>query len=319
MDCSFLICIVVGCDLVSFDSFAMVSTLDTCQSHRITIKAKSRQSISVIISTMRHVSLAMFKVFIVCVLFSQLIFDIHGQDVINGDCLDYPAFEYFRYSPSLGYDPLKGVDGPQCAQLCSESAMPNAGVVAKKYCLCARDTELEAIKSIPKVTNELCTQSDDYVSYFRGKSKNKIENLAVKPDKEVAVIDEEVYFELSSSNTDVEYSLDYGDGSDHTEWSSANALRHRYYMSGTFVINVHARTLTGKPKNVVSEMASIKIEGEVQNENVHMACPTVVEPGDLVDCNITVTVGTQLQMKMDFGDGVFTPMINLPGTNTITL
>lgn len=235
-----------------------------------------------------------------------------AQDVFNGDCLDFQAFDYFRYSPGIGYDPLKGIDGPQCAELCSESAMPHAGVVLNKYCLCAREAEIEAIKSIAKVTSELCKQSDDYVKYYKGKSKNTIENLSVKPNPEVAVIDQEVLFDISSSNTDIEYSLDYGDGSDHTEWSSANALRHRYYMSGTFVISVHAR-LTERPQQVITEKSSIRIEGEVMNDNVQMTCPTVVEPGDLVDCNITITMGTQLTMKMDFGDGVTTAMIDLPG------
>ncbi len=250
----------------------------------------------------------------VCLVFlCSLVVPSLGQDVVNGDCLDFQAFDYFRYSPGIGYDPFKGIDGPQCAELCSESSMPHAGVVLNKYCLCAREAELEAIKSIAKVTGELCRTSDDYVKYFRGKSKNKIENLSVRPNPEVAVIDQEVLFDISSSNTNIEYSLDYGDGSDHTEWSSANALRHRYYMSGTFVISVHAR-LTERPQQVVTEKSSIRIEGEVQNDHLNMTCPTVVEPGDLVDCNITISMGTQLTMKMDFGDGISTAMIDLPGT-----
>lgn len=250
--------------------------------------------------------------FLTCLLIGQLVVFGQGQEVINGDCLDYQAFDYFRYSPGIGYDPLKGVDGPQCAQLCSESSMPHAGVVAGKYCLCARDSELDAIKSIGKVHQDLCKSNDDYVGYYRGKARNKIEKLAVKLDKDVASIDEEVYFELSSSSSDVEYSLDYGDGSDHSEWSAANALRHRYYMSGTFVVQVHAR-LAEKPQNVLTEIASIRIEAEVQSDNLHMTCPTVLEPGELIDCNVTITMGTQLAMKMDFGDGVHTPLMNLPG------
>ena len=235
-----------------------------------------------------------------------------GQEMLNGNCLDYPAFEYFRYSPSLNYDPKKGIDGQQCALLCSESSMQHAGVVAMKYCLCAPDVDFDLIRSIAKVTDELCKENDDYLAYYRGKERNKIENLFIKSNKEVAIVYEEIYFEISSSNVNIEYSLDFGDGSDHTEWSTANTLQHRYYMSGTFVVNVHAR-LTEKPEEVVTEITSIKIEAELQNDNVQMTCPTVVEPGDVADCNVTVTVGTQLQMKMDFGDGIFTPLINLPG------
>lgn len=248
----------------------------------------------------------------IVLLLCQLVSVTIGQDVLNGDCLDFQAFEYFRYSPGQWYDPMKGIDGIRCAQLCSDSLMPHAGVVARKYCLCSRESEFDAIKTIPKVTGELCQRSDDYVAYYRGKAQNKVKKLKVKADKEIAVIDEEVFFELSSGNPDIEYSLDFGDGSDHSEWSAANELRHRYYMSGTFVVTVYAR-IADKPKTLVTEMTTITIEGEVKNDNVLMACPTVVEPGDMVDCNLTLAMGTKMQMTMDYGDGVYTPMINLPG------
>lgn len=234
------------------------------------------------------------------------------MDISSGDCLDYHAFDYFRHSPSFGYDPDKGIDGAQCARLCSESNMPHAGLVMKRYCLCARDSEYPNIKSIAKVADELCTNSDYYVRYFPGVIKKKIHKLSIRPSKDTALTVEDVYFELSVANTNVEYSLDFGDGSDRTEWSVSSLIKHQYYISGLFTVTVYAR-LHDNPKEVAREITTIKIHSEIQNENVQVDCPGVLEPYDNVDCNITMFTGTDLQMKMDFGDGYFTNLTNLPG------
>lgn len=236
-----------------------------------------------------------------------------GQDIGNGDCLDFSAFNYFRFSPVLTYDPNEGIGGVECAQLCTASTLPHAAVVLKKYCLCARDDDLAAIKAIAKVTDELCDQSDHYVRYYQGTRSNRVEKLSLKADRERAEINEEVTFDLSVANgADVEYSLNYGDGSDSTEWSTANTLRHRYLCSGLFTPKVSAR-LINQRSVMATEIGTIRIQKAVNSDNINLECPTVVEPGENVDCNVTVRLGTELQMKMDFGDGTFTKWINLPG------
>lgn len=233
-------------------------------------------------------------------------------DLSNGDCLDFDAFNYFRHSPGFGYDPDKGIDGFECSKLCSDSNMPHAGLVQNRYCLCARESSFEEIRGIAKVTDELCTTTDYYVRYYRGELKQKISGLSVKPNKDSALISEEVFFELTATNDNVEFSVDFGDGSDASEWSISSSLKHQYFMSGMFTVTVNAR-LANKPEEIALEVASIRIQAEIQNENLQVHCPTVVEPFDNVDCNITLVSGTQMQMKMDFGDGYYSNFTNLPG------
>lgn len=235
-----------------------------------------------------------------------------AQDLLSGDCLDFQAFDYFRYSPNFGYDPIGGISSDDCMRLCTESSYPHAGLVNEKYCLCAPESEIQIIKSIAKVTAELCKTSDEYLTYYKAKPKNSIKNLSLKPDKDVLMLDEEVLFDLYSEGLDIEYSVDFGDKSDRTEWSTANTLKHRYYMTGTFIPRIYARQTHSK-HIVVEELTTISVQKEIQQENVQMVCPPVVEPGDVSVCNVTIMMGTLLQMKIDFGDGISSPLTNIPG------
>ena len=237
---------------------------------------------------------------------------VQAQDLLNGDCLDFQAFDYFRYSPNFGYDPVGGISSDDCMRLCTESSYPHAGLVNSKYCLCAPESEIQIIKSIAKVTAELCKQSDEYLTYYKAKPKNSIKNLALKADKDVLMLDEEVRFDLYSEGLDIEYSVDFGDKSDRTEWSTANTLKHHYYMTGLFNPKIYARQTHSK-HIVVEELTTILVQKEIQPENVQMVCPPVVEPGDVSVCNVTITMGTLLQMKIDFGDGISTSLTNIPG------
>lgn len=251
--------------------------------------------------------------FLFVFLLTVFVIQCRARLAIDGDCLDSQSFDIFRYSPYATYDPNKWIDGRECARICSESLLPHAGVVGKKYCLCAADSALEEIKTIPKVNGKLCDDTDYYLRYYRGEPKGKIEKLTIKFRKEYHFIEEEVFVDLTTiSNGNVEYLVDFGDGSDLLDWSPSTSIKHTYFLSGTYTITVQAR-LIDKPEVIIKQTEPLKIHYNVGEKYLKMSCPKVVEPDDKVDCNVTVIVGTDMQMQINHGDGFYTGFINLPG------
>jgi hypothetical protein len=254
-----------------------------------------------------------FLILFCVIYFSAITPIILAQILSDGDCLDYTSFDFFRQSPG-GYDSSMEMDGKLCTALCANVWMPYAGVVSKRHCLCAYEHDRAAIENIPKVNSELCDTSDDYTRYFEGKVIHPITDLSISPSSEETQVDEEVNFDISiGSGEDVEFSVDFGDGTDPTEWSSETGIKHRYYVPGHYMIAVYARQPAYLKRRVVSEISWIQIITELQNENVEFNCPRVVEPGDPVLCNLTITSGQRLEMSVDFSDGSSSPLISLPG------
>ena len=212
------------------------------------------------------------------------------------------------------YDPEKEMDGQLCASLCSNVWMPFAGVVLKKHCLCAYEHDRTAIESIERVDDAFCEKSDEYVRFYKGKVIHPIVGLAIKSRVEEAHIDEEVSFDLSIiSGDEVEFSVDFGDGIDPTDWSGDLEVKHKYYVPGHHMVVVFARQPQHLMRPIRSEVTYIRIISEVINENINFDCPRVVEPGDPAYCNLTITNGHQLQMSLDFGDGSPANWMPLPG------
>lgn len=254
-----------------------------------------------------------FVVFLCFIYFSSITPLIAAQALTDGDCLGYTSFDYFRQSPG-GYDPSNQMDGQLCASLCSKVWMPLAGVVLKRYCLCAYEQDRPAIQSIDKVPNELCDKSDEYVRYYSGKVIHPIVGLTLKSQKEEVSVDEEVRFDVSiNSGEEVEFSIDFGDGGDPTEWSTDMTAKHKYFAPGYYMVVVFARQPQYLMRSTVSEVTYIRVIAELLNENIHFKCPKVVEPGDPAFCNLTITSGQRIEMSVDFGDGSGAPFIPIPG------
>lgn len=250
---------------------------------------------------------------ICCLVFFSAITPIIVAQLSDGDCLGYTSFDYFRQSAGL-YDPEKEMDGLLCASLCSRVWMPFAGVVLKKHCLCAYEHDRTAIESIERVDNSLCDNSDEYVRFYKGKVILPIAGLAIKSRRAEARIDEEIVFDVSIlSGDEVEFSVDFGDGTDPTEWSGGLEVKHKYFVPGHYMAVVFARQPHHLMRPIRSDFTHIRITSEVINENVNFDCPRVVEPGDAAFCNLTITNGHQLQMSLDFGDGSPANWIPLPG------
>lgn len=238
----------------------------------------------------------------------------HQQQQFNdGDCLDYRSFNHFRYSPNANYDPNKGINGSECARICSESNLPHAGLVSQKYCLCASPEDFQSIRSIPKVSNHLCDEGDLYLRYFRGEPIGQIDELTIALRKKIHLVDDEVYFDLKSiANGPIEYSIDFGDGNDRIEWNPARTYKHRYHLADKYLVQVQAR-LVEKPNIRIKQTHQLRIHSKIRNDSVKVSCPKIAEPDDRIDCDITITIGTLMQMLIDFGDGYQSKMINLPG------
>lgn len=230
----------------------------------------------------------------------------------DGDCLDFQSYEHFRYSPNAHYNPVSGIDGVECARICSESSLPHAGLIDRRYCLCASDMEADSIRVIPKVTSDLCDQNDYYMRYYRGEPRGAIHSLKIRLRKDIFLVEDDIYFDLVSDATGpLEYKIDFGDNSDLIDWTPANTLRHSYYLSGTYVVTVEARLIT-RPDVMIKQIRHIRIESKVNNDHLKIECPKVVEPDDKVDCKVLIKSGTQMQMKIGYGDGEQSDMINLP-------
>jgi len=252
-------------------------------------------------------------IFCCVIYFSTITPLILAQTLSDGDCLDYQSFDFFRQSPG-GYDSSKEMDGKLCSALCANVWMPYAGVVAKKHCLCAYEHDRASIENIDKVPNELCDTSDDYTRYFQGKVMHPIVGLAIRPSADEPNVEDEVTFDISiTSGEDVEFSVDFGDGTDPTQWKPETEVKHRYYVPGRYMVVVYARQPEYLKRRIASEIAYVQVMSELQNENIIFKCPRVVEPGDAALCNLTITSGQRLEMTVDFGDGSASPIIPLAG------
>ncbi|OTF83451.1 hypothetical protein BLA29_006380, partial [Euroglyphus maynei] len=230
----------------------------------------------------------------------------------DGDCLDFHSYEHFRYSPNAHYNPGSGIDGVECARICSESSLPHAGLIDRRYCLCASDLEADAIRVIPKVTSDLCDQNDYYIRYYHGEPQGVIHSLKIRLRKDVLFVEEDIYFDLVPDATGpLEYKIDFGDDSDSIDWTPANTLKHYYHLSGTYTVTVEARLIT-RPSVMIKQTRHIRIESKVTNDHLKIECPKVVEPDDKVDCNVLIKSGTRMQMKIGYGDGEQSGLINLP-------
>ena len=254
-------------------------------------------------------------IFCCVVYFSTITPIIVAQVLSDGDCLGYTSFDYFRQSPG-GYDPSNEMNGELCASLCSKVWMPFAGVVLKRHCLCAYEQDMSAIESIEKVAIDLCDTSDEYVRYYRGKVIHPIVGLAIKAQREEVTIDEEIAFDLSvNSGEEIEFSVDFGDGSDPTDWGYEMQAKHKYFVPGRYMVVVFARQPQHLMRPTITEVTYIRVIGELHNENVNFKCPKVVEPGDSAFCNLSISSGQRLQLSVDFGDGSPAPFIPLPGNS----
>lgn len=230
----------------------------------------------------------------------------------DGDCLDFHSYDYFRYSPNGYYNPNTGLTGAECARICSESSLPHAGLISRRYCLCGSEHESDQIRLIPKVTSDLCDQNDNYMRYYRGEPTGRIDSLTIRLRKQILLIEEDIYFDLvSEANGPLEYRIDFGDGSDLIDWTPANTLKHYYHLSGTYTVRVEAR-LISKPDIRIKQIRQIRVESKISNDHLKIECPRVVEPDDKVDCNVLIKMGTQMQMKINYGDGEQSDLINLP-------
>ncbi|CAG2103799.1 unnamed protein product, partial [Medioppia subpectinata] len=251
-----------------------------------------------------------FAIFVCLVYIFSLTPILSAQVLTDGDCLGYASFDYFRQSPG-GYDSADRMDGQLCAALCAKVWMPYAGVVKHQHCLCAYEHDRPNIEAIDKVSAELCDRSDEYVRYYEGKVMHPIVALAIKGSAEEAAVDQEVSFEVSvGSGEEVEYSVDFGDGTDPTDWSPTMTHQHRYFMPGQYMVVVFARQPEHLNRRVLSEITYIHVTSELVTENIHFKCPKVVEPGDPALCNLTVNAGQRMEMTVDFGDG--SPAVPIP-------
>ena len=250
-------------------------------------------------------------VILICLVYFSSITPILINALSDGDCLGYRSFDFFRHSPG-NYHSKNQIDGQLCASLCSDAAMPHAGVVGKRHCLCAYESH--SIQDIEIVPTELCQSSDDYTRYYQGKVIHPVTGLAIKPSKTKAKVEETIEFEISIvTGVDVEYSIDFGDGSEPTEWDSGTIKKHSFYQTGKYMVAVYAKQHQRFHRRIMSEYVWVDIVSKIHKKSVNFKCPKVVEPGDSTLCNLTVNNGHDLQMAISYGDETEAVNFNLPG------
>lgn len=256
---------------------------------------------------------------ILLVLLNQLTQVTSEATFNDGDCLSYEALNYFCHSPG-GYEVAK-IDLKSCSSLCGDFEYPFAGLVGKKYCLCANDVPT-ASKSdtsdkkgskggqgIKIVDSSLCDSDESaFVRFTKSTSfPGSINGLAITSSVPTAFIDDTVTFEVSTgSPTDgnIEYRVDFSDGTPPSPWSEKTKYDHIFRLPGKYQVKVHARLAKGEKDGMAAAAASFQvgIVEKFEERDLDFECARLIEPGDPPGCNITVYSGQDVSLEVNWGD-----------------
>ncbi|GFS30627.1 uncharacterized protein NPIL_616041 [Nephila pilipes] len=163
----------------------------------------------------------------------------------DGDCVSLNGAEYFHYSPG-GYDPDTHVmSDVECRAKCGSFFLPYAGILRQKLCLCAKDDKVE---KVPIAPIEECGTNPDLLVFYRSNIIISVTGLSVKPSDDVVQTGTDVVFSMShDTGDDVEFTIDYGDGSSGTFNDVHDVLAHKYYVPGKYWVQVSAKPV-GAPE-----------------------------------------------------------------------
>lgn len=98
------------------------------------------------------------------------------------------------------------------------------------------------MENVPVAPFEECGTNPDLLVFYRSNIIISVTGLAVKPSDDVAQTAGDVVFTVShETGDDVEFTIDYGDGSYGTFDDVHDALVHKYFVPGKYWIQVSAK------------------------------------------------------------------------------
>ncbi|GIY29651.1 polycystic kidney disease protein 1-like 2 [Caerostris darwini] len=231
----------------------------------------------------------------------------------DGDCIHINGAEYFHYSPG-GYDPGSHVmSDVECRAKCGSFFLPYSGILKQKLCLCAKDDKVE---KVPIAPIDECGTNPDLLVFYRSNIIISVTGLTVKPSDDVVQTATDVVFSMSyDTGEDVEFTIDYGDGSSGTFNDVHDVLAHKYYVPGKYKVQVSAKPVGAPESYRVLASTEVTVADSIEDKSVVFSCPPVVKPTVVVTCNLTTITGGFVTMEIDYGDESDKVVMGLPDTN----
>lgn len=239
----------------------------------------------------------------------------------DGSCYTNESLPIFRYAPG-GYDPEQEPGGPidpvRCARLCADNEMPVSAIASRIYCLCAyADEAMAALDESPAISGADCEAGlEGYLRVYKGEIIHAVEGLQVSMSPSpVGFTDELVTFNVTlSRGVDVQFTLDYGDGTPETEWNATRrSFNHTYHGSGYFRVKLYARQPSKLERRAVIKSLLVKIVDRVEMIDIDFRCFPVIEPEEDSGCNVTALGGQDLKAVLDFDDSSEPLEFEIPG------
>lgn len=98
------------------------------------------------------------------------------------------------------------------------------------------------MENVPLAPPEECGTNPDLLVFYRSNIIISVTELSVKPSDDVVQTASDVIFTVShATGTEVEFTIDYGDGSFGTFSDIHDVLAHKYYVPGKYWVQVSAK------------------------------------------------------------------------------
>ncbi|GAB6020442.1 polycystic kidney disease 1-like 2 [Chamberlinius hualienensis] len=210
-----------------------------------------------------------------------------------------------------------------CSSACQNNQFSYGGIQEGRFCLCADEiTDLQEVNASlcdsPCSANTTgssgwCGGVNGVTSVYRAEGGVKFAGFSLTVSSSAISVHQAVTFFVELiSGYNVQYRIDYDDGSSETIANASGVFTHKYQLPGVYHPIVHGSD-DFNPQKRISQSLTISVVQQLSQ--VRLDCPLISDPMENFVCNVSMLTGTTATLTIDRGDD--TPQLTYTVTETL--